>query len=126
MNAPLSIDKAIGCVFDATGRVIFDPRLGEPRIRPNNARSLLEATTEDGVKVSLWYVELNGGYLQLQANRADFDSAWTEHNERARLAWLMAFVERCGIPVGSYRWGSINATYNNKDCSAELTITYGA
>jgi hypothetical protein len=49
---------------------------------------------------------------------------WTEQNERARVAWLVEFLKRCGTPVGSYSWGKVSADYDPKGVQGFATISY--
>lgn len=131
MKTALSIDRSSGRIVDSDGSLVFDPDAG-PRsaaLKPNAVRSLFEATAEDGVKVSVSYVESGGGYLSFFAGHAKFGTSWddwTEQKERARVAWLAEFLERCGTPVGSYAWGKVEAIYDQKGAQGMATISYAA
>jgi hypothetical protein len=130
MKPLLNIDRSSGRIIDSDGSLVFDPDAGPPAaLRPNAVRSLFEATAEDGVKVSVSYVESGGGYLSFFAGHAGFGTSWndwTEQKERARVAWLAEFLKRCGTPVGSYPWGKVEASYDPKGAQGTATISYAA
>jgi hypothetical protein len=131
MKTLLSIDRSSGRIADGEGSVVFDPNVG-PRsvaLSPNAIRSMFEATGEDGVKISVSYVESGGGDLSFFADHAQFGTSWddwTEQKERARVAWLAEFLKSCGTPVGSYPWGKVEAMYDPKGGEGMATISYAA
>lgn len=131
MKGLLSIDRSSGRIVDSEGVLVFDPDAG-PRsavLRPNAVRPMFEATAEDGVKVSVSYVESVGGYLTFFAGHTKFGTSWddwTEQKERARVAWLAEFLKHCGTPVGSYAWGNVEAIYDSKGAQGIAIISYAA
>jgi hypothetical protein len=90
---------------------------------------MFEVIAEDGVKVSVSYVESGGGHLHFFADHAKFGTSWndwTEQKERARVAWLAEFLKSCGAPVGSYPWGKVEVVYDPKGGQGLAIISYAA
>src|SRR5262249_24114538 len=96
MKPLLSIDEATGRIVDRDGAIVFDPEVG-PRfaLRPKSSERLFEQETEDGVVVSVSFVEVNGGYLAFSAVHPRFGSSWhdwSEARDRAQMSWLVEFL----------------------------------
>ena len=131
MKTLLRIDRSSGRIVDGKGFVVFDPHAG-PRpsaLRPNAVQTIFEAAAEDGVKVSVSYVESGRGYLSLSADHAQFGTSWdewTKQKERARVTWLVGFLKSCGAPVGVYPWGKVEAIYDAKGGQGLAIISYVA
>lgn len=129
MKNILNIDKLCGRVTDASGSVVFDPDTGPGALRPNSVQALFEATTEGDVKISISYVEVNGGFLTVFADHPQFGTSWadwSEQKERARMAWLAEFLKSCGTPVGKYSWGRVQTLYDSKGGQGLASIKYDA
>jgi hypothetical protein len=129
MKSLLNIDKSSGRITLSDGVVVFDPNVGLGAARLNSARVLFEATAEDEVKVSVSYVEINGGFLSFFAHHSKFGSSWddwTEQKERSRVGWLAEFLKSCGAPVGSYPWGKVEALYDAKGGQGLAMVSYAA
>jgi hypothetical protein len=129
MKRILHIDGSSGRIDDASGSVVFDPNVGPGPVRPNSALVLFEAIADDDVKVSVSYVELNGGFLSFFADHPTFGTSWndwTEQKERARMAWLAEFLQSCGAPVGTYSWGEVQTIYDRKGGLGLGLVKYAA
>lgn len=130
MKTLLSIDRSSGRITDGDGSLVFDPNVGPgSALRSSAVRSMFEVTAEDGVKVSMSYVESGGGHLRFFADHSKFGTSWhdwTEQKERARVAWLAEFLKSCGAPVGSYPWGRVEAIYDPKGGQGLAIISYAA
>ena len=126
MKKLLTIDTRSGHVRDANGATVFDPAVGPPHTRLNDARLLFQGVADGDVKVMVYFVEIDGGYLHFHADHPMFGSQedWTQEHERARMKWLSECLAACGAPVGSYGWGEVAAVFDARAVQGFVMIRF--
>ena len=130
----LRIDSHSGIVSTADGSVILNPTieisdLPNPSHGTYPARKIFEVDERDGVKVvgAIW----NMGdrlTLGLTATHERFGLSWddwSQDKEHARLQWLTQWLEKVGVPIGTYTWGTVSASYDPKGGGSSAGIVYG-